>query len=436
MKIRNERGSALAMAILVLGASVGVSYILLGKSDLLRKRVAQAQKNIRVEILKEKFVRMGGFLVANNLILCKSSAWNNGQAEKTCLWNKKNYATSSKSYDPKDFGLIGPSFEGNLLKFSIDEENLFLAEQELNILAPKKSWISFQLISQNDIASRIGAKLGKQQEIDFDEDLILMQGQIITQRTQKKSYPFKAAFKRPLAVPQVKVTSSSCLQRCDISLTENLNPPCRSDFYTAKDTLTDISAVTKNLGPGALYALKYHKQVAFYDGVKLHANSSNTNAPAVDVNVGDYILPGGSLVWADNVPCGNMSITREETVRNNLKNRDDVFWVFTKERDFADRLLTELFDSIFPKIQAQTMRRVFEGRERVFSGSTVSQHSNPAGTVIYELDGQQDRGFLEPFRMTDSLESPPQEVSGLAEVTTNTYTMMDIYTWVYVAPPH
>ena len=412
------------MAVLVLGASVGVSYILLGKSDLLRKRVAQAQKNIRVEVLKEKFVRMGGFLVANNLILCKSGPWSNGQAERTCLWNKKNYATSAQSYDPKDFGLIGPSFEGGQLKFSINEANLFLAEQELSILVPKKSWISFQLISQNKIASRIGTKLSKREEIDFDEDLILMQGQIATQRTQKKSYPFKAAFKRPLAVPQVRVTSSSCLQRCDISLTENLNPPCRSEFYTAKDTLTDINAVTKNLGPGALYGLKYHKQVAFYDGVKLHAGNSNTGDPDVDVNVGDYILPGGTLVWADSVRCGHMSETRDTTVRNNLRKGDDVFWVFAKEKDFADRLLGDLFDSIFPTVQAQ--RR----RERVFQGSSISQHSNPAGTVIYELDGRQARGFIEPFRMTDSLESGPQEVSGLAEVTTN------IYTWIYFDPPH
>ena len=431
MNMRNERGSALAMAIIVLGASVGVSYILLGKSDLLRKRVAQAQKNIRVEVLKEKFVRMGGFLIANNLILCKSGPWNNGQAGKTCLWNNKNYAGSSQSYDPADFGLIGHKFEDGLLKFFIDETNLFLSEQELNILSPKKSWISFKLVSKDDIASRIGEKLKKRDEMDYDEGLVLMQGQIATQRTQKKSYPFKAAFKRPMAVPQVRVTSSKCLERCDVALTENLNPVCRSDFYTPRDTTTEIIARTKNLGPGTLYHLRYRKQVVFQRGLQ------DTSEPSVDTNIGNYILPGDNFEWSDEVLCEFLTAHRKEVVKhNNLKNGDDIFWVFAKERDFVDRLLSKFFNSIVPSVWAQERRRVFQGTEEVFVGSSVSQHSNPAGMITYRLDGKEELSGIEPFRMTDAIEDPPGEFLGMLEETVDTYTEQDVYTWVYIDPPH
>lgn len=417
--LKSSRGSASALAVLALGAAVGTAFFMSKKMGQLSQEGVSEAKKMRISPLKEKLSRLGGFLISSNLIICRNGAWMDGGKGETCRWNSKNYAGSSSEYTPKDFSLVDKGLvSGTDLKFDIKVFDLFQDQKGKNLLTGKDTWISFKLIKSSDMKFNLG-KLTKEQAInDQDPYLIVMEGNISFNDTGKKTKitRFKTAFRRPIAVPQVEVTSSSCAQRCDVSLTENPNPACRSTFYIDQETMTDVSATTTNLGPGSLYDLVYSRSVAYKSGVSL--KESAAKKVEVSINVDDYLVPGGKKAWADNFPCATLS--ESKTVEKTVYNPGDFF-------EYLSPPLLPLKFMMPSRAVAQYVK-VGAGSS---TSTSISQHSNPAGTIIYQV-GTDGKSEIEPFRMTAPITPVPQTFKGLMNTTTTT----NFYTWVYVSPPH
>jgi hypothetical protein len=417
--ISSSRGSASAIAVLALGAAVGTAFYMSKRMGKLSQEGVSQAKNIRISPLKEKLSRLGGFLISSNLIVCRSGKWMDGGKGDTCRWNSKNYAGSSSSYDPKDFSLVDKGLiDGKKLKFDVKVLDLFEELKGSSLLTGRDTWITFKLLKSSDLKFNLG-KLTKEQAVnDQDEYLIVMEGNIRFNDIGKKvkSARFKTAFRRPIAVPKVEVTSSSCAQRCDVSLTENPSPACRSTFYIDEETMTDVSATTMNLGPGSLYDLVYTRSVAYKSGVSL--KESGATKVEVSVNVDDFLVPGGKKAWADNFPCATLSESKSETKT-----------VFNPAQflEFLSPPLMPLRFLIPTSAHAQ-MTKVSAGTS---TSSSLSQHSNPAGTIIYQV-GTDGKSLIEPFRMTAPITPVPQSFKGLMNTTTTT----NFYTWVYISPPH
>lgn len=61
--------------------------------------------------------------------------------------------------------------------------------------------------------------------------------------------------------------------------------------------------------------------------------------------------------------------------------------------------------------------------------TTVSQHSEPAGTIRYVLNSEEDKSKIEPFRLMKKVSNFDGDIGGKEELVETTVL-------IYVAPPH
>jgi hypothetical protein len=409
-----QKGSALALSILVLGSAVAGSMYIYKKFNKLEQQAASRIKDLRIIPIREKISRLGGFLIASNFILCKSNTWTNGQEEMSCGWNRVNSEGSDKDYGPEDFGLtaIGEGLEDGYLKFSVKAEELF--SENKGLLKNKNSWIKFKLRSKDELQTSLD---GENSINDQDQFLIEMQGQIEYAGENGKSQiaQLKTVFRRPIAVPHIALTASSCVERCDVSISENPSPACRSPHYTDPETMTTVDGTIKNLGPGALYKLGYERSMVYAPGVS-PIDSNATGIEEVIINIGDSFIANKKVTWADTFPCGYSQGQESEIVI--VKNDNELSDIF---KDF------NISSIIIPLANAQWVNQL------VGTTTSVSQHSYSSGSVSYSLNPTSDNAVIEPFKMTQSLVGiQGEDVQGIQDVTTIT----QVYKRVWVSPPH
>lgn len=108
--LRNEKGIALASAMLFMVA-VGIgSYYVMKTTQQSSDITAKEVKDIRARAEAQKVFSMAGFLISNNLILCKSTPWGAENTPLQCRWaGTKN----EKEYKPRDFGFKGMHYDSS-----------------------------------------------------------------------------------------------------------------------------------------------------------------------------------------------------------------------------------------------------------------------------------------------------------------------------------
>lgn len=373
---KNQSGFALGFAVLVLAAIAGGSFFIFKKLET-SNRTAQGEiKNERGRVETQKILGLGGFLVSNNLILCKQGKWGNGVYNNQCKWMGQQ---KDKNYEPSDFGLKNLRYEndGDLVFDLVQDDKSF----------KYKSSISFRLIDSNSnesLKKTLGTISPEVQFIDKDHYVVMTKASVdmpdIGGRVDQVDG--LGAFKRPIAIPSINIRGSSCLSQCNTSLSEHINPACRGEFTIDVDTMTDIEIVTHNEGPGVLYALDYERQVVFNNNV------SNVQAPAntkASLPIDGFVPANTTIQWADRVPCA----TFVKNVTKRVTNRG---------------------------LAGQTT-----------SSEKVSQHSEPAGSVVYKLDAASPLSNIEPFRLNEKIVKEGDVIKGKIKETTVT---------IFVNPPH
>ena len=378
--LRNERGVALGAARVVMVA-VGVgSFYMIKSSQQSSDISAKEIKDIRARAEAKKIFSMAGFLISNNLILCKSKPWGAGNTPMQCQWSGTK---AEKTYKPEDFGFTNLRFDGNHLTFDILNHQMHGKLKSNKVLSLFPGTVSLKLVDTNKdkaLEKVVGVKSEEVKAIDDDHyvvkvDLNLM----LSKNEENQKISAGAVFKRPIAIPKLTVLDSTCISLCNASKGEHPFPACRGPFTIDVNTKTDVVALTENLGPGVLYDIDYERNVVFrreVEGVRAPAAST------VDVPLNDFLEAGNKVEWVDQVECGTF---------------------------------------------VQNITRTVRGSGPTTTEQNISQHSEPAGSLNYNIKVNSKLSRIEPFRLNNEVIKEEGSFKGKLEQNITT---------IYVEPPH
>lgn len=430
--LKSHRGSAMGMAVIIVAGLISGTMYMLKKQDKLQKKVAGNIKRTKVIALEEKLNHMVGFLVASDIIICKQTAWSNGHPGGICHWNSEN---NGQRFQPSDFSLKELNLTDDKYKrFIVNTADIF-GEKYASLFGSGESWIQFKLKNKSEIKIDLGKKMVGN-GFDNDDYYIEVMGKLSYRNEGRDlSKQFLSYFRRPIAVPQVKlVGNSACSERCIVSKSQNPNPECRSTFFLDDATPLDINVRIKNLGPGVLYSTTFNRDVSYISGAVV--KKAPIAAESVTLNTGDYLVAGTQREAPDQISCATFSQTKTKKVivSNEIPYRikpqkvdNPKYFVFG-----AKQMAKNIFAIIFPEVQAYREWTTTSVDQGTSSNTQISQHSSPAGSVNYSLSSSavaSGSGSLEPLRLVKSLDSGDQGFSGgVQKDTTITKTYKKIVT--------
>ncbi len=380
--IKSNRGSALAIGLIFVAVvGGGVTYV------MKQTQKSEDSSNKQLKFLKgrvetKKLFSVAGFLISNNLILCRKSSWHDGQGENQCRWSGKR---KEGNYNPEEFGLA------NLHYKKIKNNEVLTFDFKESIISRYDGVVSFELVDVNDDESLkevIGDIPDDIKNLDKDHHLVKVSVELQVPTGGKGVERVNSAslFKRPIAVPKVSFSDSSCLSQCDSSKGEHSSPSCRGPFTIDGDATTDIVAVAENEGPGVIYDLKYERKIVYDAKAEGVVNGASTS---VIVPISDYLLPNTSVEWVDKVKCATF-------VKNVTKN--------------------------IRKVKTTTNSWEAGSETNIDEQQTISQHSEPAGSIAYKLDATSNKSNLEPFRLMKKVSNFDGDIGGKQELNVKTIT--------------
>ncbi len=398
--MRDERGSALAMGVLFLGIVIGGTFIVMKQSQDSSDKASGEIKFLQGKTESKKVFAIAGYLISNNLILCKSTPWSGGQSKNQCKWVGQK---AEETYKHDEFGLSNLRYvkDGNesVLTFDLISGN----DESRDYISRYPGTLSFRLIdaSKDDSLSEMLGEIPEDVK-ELDKDRFFVKSSLVLKvpmgGEKAQSVTAASLFKRPLAVPKVEFLSSSCLSQCNSLRGEHSYPSCRGPFFIDGEATTDIVAITENEGPGVIYDLAYEREVNFVQEVE------GVSAPvnrAVSVPFSDFIPPFGRVEWVDRVKCATFvqNITKQVTK------------IETKRGSGPTTVDSEV----------------------VKDEQTISQHSEPAGSVNYSLDTNSQYSRIEPFRLSREVANFDGDIGGKLEKNEKT---VETTITIYVEPPH
>ncbi|MEC7277792.1 MAG: hypothetical protein VXV96_15830 [Bdellovibrionota bacterium] len=101
--MKDERGSALAMGVLFLGIVIGGTFVVMKQSQESSDKASGEIKFLQGKTESKKVFAIAGYLISNNLILCKSTPWSGGQSKNQCKWVGQK---AEETYKHDEFGLF------------------------------------------------------------------------------------------------------------------------------------------------------------------------------------------------------------------------------------------------------------------------------------------------------------------------------------------
>ena len=346
-------GSAAIILSLIVSASV-LSTILISQNSASWFLSVQSQN---IEEWENNFVAqtalaIGGYLVSNNLILCKEAEWKNYDAK--CKWN------STSSMNLSEFNLSGEiildvggkkvlSFKGTVDEDIIDNPQSDAGDIDYQITFDLVNWKETSV--QNLIGEipqsvcRNGSTMSIQEgncplpkvdkcknssnadipnsvceyisEHDQDYTIVLISVQVPFNTPVNTVH---AGIRRPLSMPLVAILPPGpvCRLACAGSATTSL-PECRGEFVPPSgDNLQDVRVKVSNPGPGVIYSLSLLRRDIYYVGDGTIKYKS-TGELLEQVNK-EILLPGEHFVFQDHIDCKD-SVTHTFSTRTIRQTR-------------------------------------------------------------------------------------------------------------------
>lgn len=357
--LRNESGMGMiGTAVIALGVIVGGSIYVIKSRDAANKGVSLEVKAVRAKTDAQKVLSLGGYLISSNFIACKQGSWKNDSAKMKCRWHGKHL---EQDYDSSNFGLTNLRYDGDYLTFDLDK-NIF----------NRTGKIKFKLvdINSNEELKEVFGKVDPNSVvIDKDHYVVMVEAKVdyVLEDGSKKNLGLVGAFKRPISIPEITILGSSCVSQCNSSISENPHVSCRGPQSIDVNTVSEITGYTRNQGPGMLYALTYEKTVDFSTATLTTTTQIVNGVPnttttqyelgqdlppsPVEIQFDDFLMPGNTVEWTDEVPCAQF-------VQNSQTPQED---------------------------------------------GKVSQHSQEAGKVMYNLEANSEHANIEPFRLSSKI---------------------------------
>jgi hypothetical protein len=335
--ILKKSGSAAIILSLVVSGSV-LSTIFISQKSATWLLSAQ-DKNIEgweLAFVSQTAMAMGGYLIANNLILCKEDGWKNYDAK--CKWNNE----SSKNLG--EFNLISKTVmdvDGNKVlgfKGRVDEDVINNPQSDAGDIDYR---ITFDLVNwkETSIQNLIGeipqsvcrdkttmniregdcplpvvdkCKNGSadipnsvcEYIADNDQDyyIVLISVQVPFDETSVTTNTVYAGVRRPLSIPKFSILPPGpvCRLSCAGSVAAFL-PECRGEFIpTGDNNYSRLKVKVTNEGPGAIYALSLLRKDTYKSDDSIRYKGIKDLLKRQDKEV---FLPGEHLIFDDAIDC-------------------------------------------------------------------------------------------------------------------------------------
>lgn len=309
-----QRGSAMIIALVVAAAVGGGVTIYMRSMGKISKSIQTLNSQNQSIVAIDKLRTLGSYLVSSNTVICKQGAFTGQTEGYRCKWTGKQLVDGSLTDISKSkFGFDDGTYTDNgFLTFKVDSSKIISAKElKDNGIASFKGRISFKLYNVLDDKLGLAPKLGRiplnNLIADNDRSIVLIKVDVDykeNQGPQTKDASVTEYFstRRPIAIPKMIINQANCKRTCEVSVGRNDSPACRGDQNFRYSKEVAVNATTENLGPGVLYELKVQKEVTLDRRL-----FPTTPAPApvlVDAMPGrDYLLPGESIDWTDNMTC-------------------------------------------------------------------------------------------------------------------------------------
>jgi len=318
-KISKKGSAAILLSLTVSGAVLATIFITQKSANLFMASLSQNLEEWEYNFASTTALTIGGYLVSNNLILCKKNGWKNEDQNTSprCKWNdhklyENTVADKKSSFSIKDmrpkqvqYSDNAPSekvfrLKGEVFKELINPQSKENIEYEItfdlvnwkesifqNLLGsmpesvcrntktlqlvtngvcntPKKSKHFCKNSDGNTMPNTVCEYIS-----DFDQDynIVLMSVTPIAKSQDEIKSTIHAGVRRPVAIPLVEVVEPA---KCELSCATNAVPgilsQCRDKFrVSGDDNLSAMKLRVTNQGPGILYKLSLLRTDKFLD---------------------------------------------------------------------------------------------------------------------------------------------------------------------------
>ena len=352
---KNAGSAAIILSLIVSGSVLSTIFISQKSANWFLSAQDESIEGWERAFVSQTAMAIGGYLIANNLVLCKEGGWENYDAK--CKWN----SNSSKKLN--EFNLSGKkvldingskvlSFKGTVdedvinnpqsdagdidyritfdlvnwkktsvqnligeIPHSVCRNRITMSMRDGNCPLPKvdKCKDSSNVDIPNSVCEYIS-------EHDQDYTIVLISVQVPFNKTSVTTNTVYAGVRRPLSMPLVAILPPGpiCRLACVGSATTSL-PECRGEFTPPSgDNLQDIRVKVTNPGPGSIYSLSLLRRDIYHTGDGAIKYKS-TGELLEQVNK-EVLLPGEHLIFQDFVDCED-SVTRTFSTRTIRQTR-------------------------------------------------------------------------------------------------------------------
>ncbi len=335
--LHNHRGSAaIILSLMVSGGTLSTVYMTQKMAGNFFNRMSQTMEEWETNLVVRSVQTLAGYLVSNNLILCREQGWQ-GTPSKKCKWREDG------DKKPADFKLSKPqylneglSFQGihnlegidkhykvifNLVDWRDTAIQSFIGEipeyicrrkEDLRIIedATCPNYSSVGDPTNQPCNNKPGSVCEYIKPVDGDHWIVLVKVELpFTDPVSgvKKTHTALSGIRRPLAmfVLQSIAPGKQCSLACNVGRSANFAPDCKGRLFPSEEGvyggLASSVLTVKNEGPGAIYKLSL---------VKYTTNLDNINEKIMDVTPDiiasakkEVLLPGDTLSFESFYKC-------------------------------------------------------------------------------------------------------------------------------------
>ncbi|WP_374073622.1 hypothetical protein [Bdellovibrio bacteriovorus] len=250
---------------LVTGISVASVIVVAMVSQMgldIFKRSSYAYTEWETNLGNQKALGLGGYLVAHNLILCREDGWRDLDSEVKCRWGGGYH---SPRIEQSKYNISDVDYEDGSLVLSIlnsePDKRSYTTKLKVNLVDWSK---------QSSFRSMVGEIPVWNALADDDRFMVVMTAStdFFVSDQQKKTVSKSGALRRPIGTPNVQILSNtgkeSCIFECEAGNVHSKNPECRGPLGVPESGGNAMIGVRiSNLGPGAIYKLKYERTTTY-----------------------------------------------------------------------------------------------------------------------------------------------------------------------------
>lgn len=397
---RRIKGSAAVLMALVVSGSVA-TVIFVSQNTLTQFMAARSKTkaNWQTDLAVQYGLHLGGYLVANNVILCREGGWSDLDSDDPlCRWTTVKDAVSASSYDLTDETEVSVEGQNRKQLRYTGTKNIEGSEYSYHLFFDLVNWKDARMSSlmgeipdalcrntttlqvvegkcdqpaQTNCKNTGGVDIPDTHceyisNMDQDVTIVLLKVVVLDEDDNPIGSPKYAGIRRPLAAVQLEVISPPICNLSCASGFGGLFPECRSSPTSESGVQTGVASMklrVRNQGPGAIYALSLLRIDKSIDSPPCEDKNSDctymTTPDLLKTVSKEVFFPGETFIFEDEVDC-----TQETVIKELTKIR-----ICQNGREFINEQWVDT--------DCQP------GDE--FANLAINQHSQPLSEIIFDL---------------------------------------------------